>query len=60
MKKPTKQQKREIRAIAARKERDIDFSDAPPVLDWSSAEIGRFYRPAKKRRQDRARHRRRA
>jgi uncharacterized protein (DUF4415 family) len=48
MRKLTKQQKRDIRAIAAKKDRDIDFSDAPPVLDWSAAEIGKFYRPAKK------------
>src|SRR5690348_3846553 len=38
MKKLTKEQKRDIRAIAARRDRDIDFSDAPPVLDWSGAE----------------------
>jgi len=44
----TKLQKRDIRAIAAKKDKDIDFSDAPPVLDWSAAEIGKFYRPAKK------------
>src|SRR3981189_3989247 len=48
MRKLTKDQKRDIRAIAAKKDRDIDFSDAPPVLDWSGAEIGKFYRPPKK------------
>jgi len=48
MSKLTKEQKRDIRAIAAKKDRDIDFSDAPPVLDWSGAEIGKFYRPVKK------------
>jgi len=48
MRKLTRPQKQDIRAIAAKKDEDIDFSDAPPVLDWSSAEIGRFYRPAKK------------
>jgi len=48
MRKLTKQQKRDIRAIAAKKDRDIDFSDAPLVLDWSAAEIGKFYRPTKK------------
>jgi uncharacterized protein (DUF4415 family) len=48
MRKLTKEQKRDIRAIAAKRDRDIDFSDAPPVLDWSGAEIGKFYRPAKK------------
>jgi uncharacterized protein (DUF4415 family) len=48
MKRLTKQQKREIRAVAAKSDEDIDFSEAPPVLDWSRAEVGRFYRPIKK------------
>jgi uncharacterized protein (DUF4415 family) len=48
MRKLTKEQKRDIRAIAVKRDRDIDFCDAPPVLDWSGAEIGKFYRPAKK------------
>src|SRR5712692_9949510 len=48
MKKLTKEQKRDIRAIAAKRDRDIDFSDVPPVLDWRGAEIGKFYRPVKK------------
>ena len=47
MKKLTREQKKQIRAIAAKKDADIDFSDAPPVLDWSNAEIGKFYRPKK-------------
>lgn len=47
MKKLTKAQLRDIRAIAAQKDADIDFSDAPAVLDWSGAEIGKFYRPPK-------------
>jgi uncharacterized protein (DUF4415 family) len=48
MKKLTKEQRRDIAAIAAKKDEDIDFSDASPVLDWSGAEIGKFYRPPKK------------
>jgi uncharacterized protein (DUF4415 family) len=48
MRKLTKEQKRDIAAIAAKKDRDIDFSDIPPVLDWRGAEVGKFYRPAKK------------
>lgn len=48
MKKLTKDQKRDIRAIASKKDADIDFSDAPMVLDWSGAEIGKFFRPPKK------------
>jgi uncharacterized protein (DUF4415 family) len=30
------------------KDADIDFTDMPEVLDWSGAEIGRFYRPKKR------------
>jgi uncharacterized protein (DUF4415 family) len=48
MKKLTKGQERDIRAIAAKSDEDIDFSDVPPVLNWSGAEIGKFYRPAEK------------
>jgi uncharacterized protein (DUF4415 family) len=48
MRKLTKEQKRDIRVIAAKRDEDIDFSDAPPVLDWNRAEIGKFYRPKKK------------
>src|SRR6202049_1715464 len=48
MRKLTKEQKRDIRAIAAKRDEDIDFSDAPAVVDWSKAEIGKFYRPTKK------------
>ena len=48
MRKLTKEQKRDIRAIAAKRDEDIDFSDAPAIVDWSGAEIGKFYRPTKK------------
>jgi uncharacterized protein (DUF4415 family) len=48
MSKLTKGQKRDIRAIAAKRDEDVDFSDVPPVLDWNGAEIGKFYRPKKK------------
>jgi uncharacterized protein (DUF4415 family) len=48
MRKLTKAQKRDIRAIAAKRDEGLDFSDAPPVLDWSGAEIGKFYRPTKR------------
>jgi uncharacterized protein (DUF4415 family) len=47
MRKLTREQKRDIQAIAAKRDEDIDFSDASPVLDWSAAEIGKFYRPKK-------------
>jgi uncharacterized protein (DUF4415 family) len=48
MKKPIKNRKRQIAAIAAKKDADIDLSEMPEVLDWSGAEIGKFYRPSKK------------
>ena len=48
MKKPNKKQKKQIAIIAAKKDADIDLTDMPEVLDWSKAEIGKFYRPTKK------------
>jgi uncharacterized protein (DUF4415 family) len=48
MRRLTKEQRRDIRAIAAKKDEDIDFSDAPPILDWTGVEIGKFFRPKKK------------
>ena len=48
MKRLTKEQKREIAAIAAKKDEDIDLSDMPEVIDWSGAEVGKFYRPPKR------------
>ncbi len=48
MRKLTKEQRRDVRIIARKKDGDIDFSDAPRVLDWSKAGIGKFYRPKKK------------
>jgi hypothetical protein len=47
MKKLTEDQKRQVAAIAAKKDADIDLSEMPEVLDWSGAEIGKFHRPAK-------------
>ncbi|MGA2950518.1 MAG: BrnA antitoxin family protein [Candidatus Sulfotelmatobacter sp.] len=48
MKKLTRNQKRQIAAVAAKKDADIDLSEMPEVLYWSGAEIGKFYRPPKK------------
>jgi uncharacterized protein (DUF4415 family) len=48
MKKLTREQKRQAAVIAAKPDADIDLSDAPEVVDWSVAEIGKFYRPPKK------------
>jgi len=38
----------EIRALKKMKERDVDTTDIPQVLDWSKAAVGKFYRPIKK------------
>ena len=48
MRKLTKNQKRDIAAIAAMTDADIDFSDIPEVVDWTGADVGKFYRPGKK------------
>ena len=48
MRKLTKEQKEDIARIAAIKDENIDFSDIPLKLDWSKAEVGKFYRPPKK------------
>ncbi|MGC2528993.1 MAG: BrnA antitoxin family protein [Candidatus Acidiferrum sp.] len=48
MRKLTKGQKRDAAVIAAKKDPDIDFSDMPPIVDWSGAEVGKFYRPEKR------------
>lgn len=48
MKKLTKLQERDVAAIALKKDKDIDLSDMPEVLDWSGAEVGKFYRPVKR------------
>lgn len=38
----------EIRALKRMKDREIDTTDIPPVVDWSRAVVGKFYRPIKK------------
>jgi uncharacterized protein (DUF4415 family) len=48
MTKPSKKQKQELAALAAMRDDQIDFSDAPEVRDWSRAVVGKFYRPIKK------------
>ncbi|HEY3972588.1 MAG TPA: BrnA antitoxin family protein [Candidatus Sulfotelmatobacter sp.] len=48
MRKLSREQRRDIAALTAKKGEDIDLSDMPEVLDWSKAEIGKFYRPPKK------------
>lgn len=38
----------EIRELEQMKDDEIDTTDIPPVLDWSKAVVGKFYRPIKK------------
>jgi hypothetical protein len=38
----------EVRALKRMKDREIDTADIPPVLDWSKAMVGKFYKPIKK------------
>ena len=38
----------EIRALKRLKDKEIDTTDIPQVLDWSKAVVGKFYRPIKK------------
>lgn len=37
----------EIKVLQEMPDEEIDYSDIPPVTDWSNAEVGRFYRPVK-------------
>jgi len=48
MKRLSKEQRKDIAALAAMKDSEIDLTDMPEVLDWSGAQIGRYYRPKKK------------
>jgi uncharacterized protein (DUF4415 family) len=48
MAKAAKKQKRELKALVALRDSQIDFSEVPEVRDWSHAVVGKFYRPIKK------------
>jgi uncharacterized protein (DUF4415 family) len=48
MRRLSKEQRKDIAALGAMKDSEIDLTDMPEVLDWSGAEIGRYYRPKKK------------
>jgi len=47
VKKLTAQQIKELEALAAMPDDQIDTSDIPEVTDWSGARRGVFYRPIK-------------
>ncbi len=48
MKKITKAQNKEIRALRRMKNGQIDLTDIPQLGDWDKAVVGKFYRPIKK------------
>ena len=49
MKKLTRDQRNEQSPPSPpEKTADIDLSEMPEVVDWSGAEVGKFYRPAKR------------
>jgi uncharacterized protein (DUF4415 family) len=48
MKKLTSKQKREIKALTALPNSQIDLTDIPEIVEWSGAVVGKFYRPIKK------------
>jgi uncharacterized protein (DUF4415 family) len=48
MRRLTKEQRKDVAAIATKNDKGIDSSDVSEVVDWSGAEIGKFYRPPKK------------
>lgn len=48
MKKVSKTQAKELKALAVLPDDEIDLTDIPEVLDWSGAIIGKYYRPLKK------------
>lgn len=43
----TKAQQAELKTLQELPDDQIDYSDLPPVADWSGAQVGRFYRPLK-------------
>ena len=42
-----KEQQAELKALLELPDTEVDYSDLPPVDDWSGAVVGRFYRPVK-------------
>jgi uncharacterized protein (DUF4415 family)/uncharacterized DUF497 family protein len=43
----TREQRAELKSLAALRDDEIDTSDAPELVDWSNARRGLFYRPVK-------------
>ena len=43
----TKEQLKELKVLQEMPDEEINYSDIPPVTDWSGAVVGKFYRPVK-------------
>lgn len=43
----TKEQRKELKVLQEMPDEEIDYSDIPPVTDWSGVVVGKFYRPVK-------------
>jgi len=41
----SKQGKKELRALLARPDSEINVTDIPEIVDWGGAVVGKFYRP---------------
>ena len=48
MRRRSREQQREIAGIVVKPDAEIDLSEMPEVIDWSEAEVGKFYRPPKR------------
>ncbi len=48
MTKVSRKANKEIAALLAMRDADIDTSDIPEVRDWTGAVVGKFYRPVKR------------
>ena len=43
----TEEQLKELKVLQEMADEEIDYSDIPPITDWSGAVVGKFYRPVK-------------
>jgi len=48
MSKLTEAQSKQLKALEAMPDSEIDTSDIPEITNWDNAVVGKFYRPIKK------------
>jgi uncharacterized protein (DUF4415 family) len=48
MKKLSRKQQKELKALATMPDREVNLTDIPELTNWSRAVVGKFYRPIKK------------